>query len=81
MIARDVQQVVVHVVNQGGARGAAMRRQSLGRCGIRHGVALRRDDVRAIAQRLIGIGQHDVEVRGDRRMVQRLQQTGYRRRG
>ena len=74
MIARDVAQVIVEVVQQRDAVLAAVADQRIGSVEVRHRVTLRDDDVGAVVQRLVRIGQHDVEVAADRRMVERLQQ-------
>ena len=78
MIARYVPQIIVEVVQQRDAVLAAVADQRIGGVEVSHRIALRDDDIGAIAQRLLGFGQHDVEVAADRRMIERLQQPDIR---
>ena len=74
MVARDVAQVVVQVVQQRDAMLAAVADQRIGGFDVCHGVTLRDDDVGRYSSAVVRIGEHDVEAIADRRMVERLQQ-------
>jgi hypothetical protein len=76
-----VPQIIIQVVEQRHVVVAAMADQGIGNPDVGHGVALRDNDVGAIGQCLAGIGEHDVAIAADRRMIERLQQAYIRARG
>ncbi len=70
MIRRDAREVVVQIVHQLHADGAAMRDEGVGGGEVGDGVAVRHHDVGALAQRLLQRRHHDIEIGGE--VVQRL---------
>ena len=75
MVARDVQQIVIEVIDQPGSLLPAMPGQRIRRLGIGHGIALGDQQVGPMAQRLGGVRYDQVDPPVLRQMIQWQQQA------